>query len=43
MVRKIKKIEELFEFAIWNFRFVILLPVVFGLLSTVNDPRFPFG
>ncbi len=36
MVRKIKKIEELFEFALWNFRFVILLPVIFGLLSTLK-------
>ncbi|MEO0648927.1 MAG: YqhA family protein [Cyanobacteria bacterium J06650_10] len=31
-----KKVETLFEMAIWNFRFFVLLPVVFGLLSAVK-------
>lgn len=30
------KIEEWFEFWLWNFRFLTIFPVIFGLLSTVN-------
>lgn len=32
----IKKIEQIFETIIWNFRFFVLLPVIFGLLSTLK-------
>ncbi|MGK7874350.1 MAG: YqhA family protein [Xenococcaceae cyanobacterium] len=31
-----KKIEQIFEFLLWNFRFFVLLPVIFGLLSTLK-------
>ena len=31
-----RRIERTFESAIWNFRFFVLLPVVFGLLSAVR-------
>jgi uncharacterized membrane protein YqhA len=29
-------IEKIFEFWLWNFRFLTIFPVIFGLLSTVN-------
>jgi uncharacterized membrane protein YqhA len=31
-----KKLEDLFEVTLWNFRFFVLLPVIFGLLSTLK-------
>lgn len=30
------RIEQIFEACLWNFRFFILLPVIFGLLSSLN-------
>ena len=33
---KTKKIENFFELCIWKFRLFALLPVIFGLLSTLN-------
>ena len=36
MAKKFKSIEHLFENAIWNFRLVILLPVIFGLMSSLK-------
>ena len=35
-MKPFRKIETLFEMVIWNFRFFVLLPVVFGLLSAVK-------
>lgn len=35
-MKPFKKIETLFGMAIWNFRFFVLLPVIFGLLSAVK-------
>ena len=32
----IRKIERTFERAIWSFRFLVLLPVIFGLFSAVR-------
>ena len=34
--RTIKKIEYIFEAFIWNFRFFILAPVIFSLLSALR-------
>ena len=31
-----KKVESYFEFCLWKFRLFALLPVIFGLLSTLN-------
>lgn len=31
-----KKVESFFEFCLWKFRLFTLLPVIFGLLSTLN-------
>lgn len=30
------RIEQIFEASLWNFRFFTLLPVIFGLLSSLN-------
>ncbi|MGD1896492.1 MAG: YqhA family protein [Phormidesmis sp.] len=35
-MKLIKRIELAFEKVIWNFRFFVLLPVVFGLFSSVK-------
>ena len=32
----LKKIEIVFETIIWNFRFLVLLPVIFSLLSAIE-------
>lgn len=36
MRKNIKKIEHIFETIIWNFRFLVLLPVIFSLLSSLK-------
>jgi uncharacterized membrane protein YqhA len=36
MKLKMKKIENLFETIIWNFRFFVLLPVIFSLFSALK-------
>jgi len=36
MKKKIGIVERVFETALWNFRFFVLLPVIFGLFSCVK-------
>jgi uncharacterized membrane protein YqhA len=36
MLKKIKKLENIFETIIWNFRFFVLLPVIFSLFSALK-------
>lgn len=36
MKRKINKIEHIFEALIWNFRFFVVFPVIFGLFSALK-------
>lgn len=35
-MRLARKIEKIFETIIWNFRFFVLLPVIFGLLGAIR-------